>query len=61
MASGMGDVKLGLRLPTNRFVSCTLKNVLYVPGLAHNLMSVSQIAKDGKEILFFDNSCKISN
>ena len=56
---GKGDVEIKIRLPTNRMIKCCIKNVLYVPKLAHNLISVSQIAQDGKEVKFFTNSCKI--
>ena len=58
---GKGDVRINIKLPTKRVIKCHLKNVLYVPKLAHNLISVSQIAQDGKEIKFFKNSCKILN
>ena len=56
---GKGDVLLNLKLPSGKSLKCQLKNVLYVPKLAHNLISVSQITNDGKTIKFFDESCKI--
>jgi len=39
----------------------TTKNVEYVPGLCTNLLSVSQLAKQGKKIVFEKNSCIIYN
>ena len=36
-----------------------IENVDYVPGLATNLLSVSQMAKKGHEILFKGTNCKI--
>ena len=60
-AIGSGDLQIKLKLPTERLISCTLRNVLYVPGLAYNLISVSQVTRDGKQIQFYNNSCKILN
>ena len=48
-----------LDIPSNKKVSCRINNVLYVPGLTHNLLSVSQLTANGKDIVFFENSCKI--
>lgn len=36
-----------------------LKNVLYVPNLSTNLISVSQLVKDGYDVSFNKNGCKI--
>lgn len=38
-----------------------IKNVLYVPGLAANLLSVSTIVKGGYKVLFNDKGCEIQN
>lgn len=37
----------------------TLNNVLYVPNLAKNLMSVSEITKNGYVVVFSNNYCNI--
>ena len=56
---GKGDISLRLKLPTGRVVRCQLRDVFYVPKLAHNLVSVSQITKSGKRFQFCENTCKI--
>ncbi len=37
------------------------KDVLFVDGLKHNLLSVSQMCDKGCEVLFTDKDCKIRN
>jgi hypothetical protein len=37
----------------------TLHNVLLIPGLAYDLLSVSRLTDEGKDILFRDNGCDI--
>ena len=34
-------------------------NVLYVDGLKHNLLSVSQLCKDGQKVIFSEKGCVI--
>ena len=34
-------------------------NVLYVDGLKHNLLSVSQLCKDGHKVIFSEKGCVI--
>ena len=36
-------------------------NVLYVDGLKHNLLSVSQLCKDDHNVVFSDKGCVIRN
>ncbi|KAG5884554.1 hypothetical protein JTB14_015689 [Gonioctena quinquepunctata] len=38
-----------------------IRNVLLVPGLSTNLLSVSRIVKNGYKIEFFENICQIFN
>ena len=56
---GKGDISLQLKLPTGRTVRCQLKDVFYVPKLAHNLISVSHVTRSGNFLKFCENSCKI--
>ena len=35
------------------------ENVFYVDGLKHNLLSVSQLCKDGHNVVFLDKGCVI--
>jgi len=36
-------------------------NVLYVDGLKHNLLSVSQMCDQGTEVIFQSNGCSVCN
>ena len=58
-ATSSGDVKLNLKLPNNVTTKCTVKNVLFVPGLVFNLLSVSQLTQNGKKTNFNNSFCKI--
>ena len=44
-AIGRGDVMLNMLLPNGESKSCTLCDVLYVPDLSHNLVSVANASK----------------
>lgn len=39
----------------------TIKNVHYVPELTTNLLSVSQLIKNGNQVIFWEKGCKILN
>ena len=56
---GKGNIILKNILPNNKTAECTLRDVLYVPGLMHNLLSVSQCTDAQKKVNFFGDSCKI--
>ena len=56
---GVGEVLLTLSLPNNKSRKCTLTNVLHVPELHCNLVSVNQASSHGKMITFSENLCKI--
>lgn len=58
-AVAVGKISLKLRLPDDKINDCTLLNVLYVPKLAYNLLSVSQAASTGKCTSFYETDCKI--
>lgn len=55
-----GDVRLELN---NNGKQCTvrLKGVLYVPELCTNLISVSQVIKNGNRVVFDKNKCIVYN
>ena len=38
-----------------------IKNVYYVNGLQHNLLSVSQICDKGNNVLFREKKCRVTN
>ena len=54
-----GDISLKLRLADGEVKNCHLSKVLFVPKLAYNLISVSQITDKGKKVNFFDDGCTI--
>ena len=39
--------------------STCIENVLYVDGLMHNLLSISQLCYKGFQIVFEANACKV--
>ena len=58
-AIGKGKIILEINLPNGKSKACTLHNVLYIPGLSYNLLSVSQASKKGKLVKFTDSTCHI--
>ena len=48
-----------MNLPNGESKACTLHNVLYIPGLSYNLLSVSQAFKKDKIVKFTDSTCHI--
>ena len=55
---GKGTVKLKMNT-SDENVTCYLKNVLFIPDLVHNLISVSQCTENNKKVIFYDDCCKI--
>ena len=51
-AIGRGKVVLEMVLPNGESKSCTLHDVLYVPKLAYNLISVTKASQIGKVVKF---------
>ena len=47
-ATGRGKVTLKMKLPLDRVETCTLHNVLLVPGLAYNLLSIMAASRRRK-------------
>jgi len=58
-AFGYGSVLLTLCV-SGRKLLCKLKNVLYVPKLSYNLMSISAIDEQGFKTEFIDGACRVS-
>ena len=58
-AIGHGKVALLTNLPHNKEKKCTLYNVLLVPDLAYNLLSIPSASKRGKETKFSEMTCEI--
>ncbi len=58
---GIGVVRLKLKLPGGNTKTGRLSDVLYVPELAYNLLSVPKVTEAGKEVVFDEMQCQISN
>ena len=58
-ATARGNVVLTMKLPQGKTKTCTLHDVLLVPDLAYNLLSISAISKRGKETTFTQVGCEI--
>ena len=58
-ATGCGIVVLEMKLPQDKSVK--LHDVLYVPKLSYNLLSVLKVTEFGKTISFSDDSSQITD
>ena len=58
--SGRGVVSLKMKLPDSLPRRCNLQDVLHVPALSYNLLSVAKAAEKGKVTEFNDNGCQIT-
>ena len=56
---GQGEVMLSVDSGNGGARKCRLQNVLYVPKLSHNLLSVAKISHGGKSVNFNANFCSI--
>ena len=52
-------VALELELEDGKTITGRLHDVLYVPELAYNLLSISKFAKCGKRVNFYKSHCEI--
>ena len=59
-ATGRGTVELMMNLPKGKR-RCKLYDVLFVPGLSYNLLSISKVSKMGKVAKFSESGCQITN
>ena len=60
-ANKCGAVMLQMKLPGNEIKKCKLHDVLYVPALTYNLLSISRATKSGKTTEFTNNCCRITD
>lgn len=58
---GKGDIQAWVSNSSDKAVSLTFQDALYVPGLSANLISVSKLVKNGFEVRFNSTGCYISN
>jgi hypothetical protein len=58
-ATGRGNVVLTMNLPQGNTKTCTLHDVLLVPDLAYNLLSITAVSKRGELTTFTQVGCEI--
>ena len=58
-ATGRGNISLEMKLPGDKSNRCNLLDVLLVPKLSYNLLSVSKAAEAGKIIEFDESGCQV--
>ena len=58
---GSGTVALTTQLSNGKYKKCTLHNVLHIPTLSYNLLSVSTATERGKTVEFEGTRCRILN
>lgn len=58
-AVGRGIVALVTELSDKKTKKCNLHDVLYVPKLSYNLLSVSKATEDGKMTKFVEDGCQV--
>ena len=57
---GSGSIKCSLGKSKQKIAEICVSDVLYVPSLGSNLLSVKKLAKAGHKIIFQDNDCFIT-
>ena len=60
-AVGSGVVTVHTNLAHGKQQECKLHNVLFVPNLSYNLLSVLKVAEAGKSVTFSETTCNISH
>ena len=60
-AIGKGTIKVRTKSTNGKITKCVLRDVLYVPDLRFNLLSVSRTVKGGKTVNFSESGCQILN
>ena len=58
-AVGQGTVQLIMKCGRDKYRKCTLSDVLYVPKLSCNLLSVSKTTEKGNDVKFYEDTCII--
>ena len=58
-AAEVGNVAVTLVYDDGGTRGCQLHDVLYVPKLSYNLLSVTKATEAGKKVKFYSNSCQI--
>ena len=56
---GTGCINIKTSLPNNEIKNICLQDVLHVPELSFNLISVSKASANGRRVIFTDDACRI--
>ena len=59
LAVGRGEVVLDMILPSGESKPCMLHDVLYVPELSYNLLSIAKASQKGKIVKFTKSACYV--
>ena len=59
VAVGRGKVVLDMVLPSGELKPCTLRDVLCVPSLSYNLLSVAKASQRGRKVKFTQSACYV--
>lgn len=59
MASAQGVVSLRMKCGSDQSRKCNLYDVLYVPELSYNLLSISKAVEKGNTVKFTGSSCVV--
>ena len=57
--NGIGNIKMGIICLKGTIVDLVVHDVLYVPDLSTNLISIGKLNKKGFKIVFEDDKCRI--
>ena len=57
--AGQGNVVLEMALTSGKTSRCKLHEILYVPDLSYNLLSILKAVEAGKIVEFYEISCRI--
>ncbi len=60
-ATGRGIIFVNMKLPNKKWNECRLLDVLYVPKLSYNLLSISKATELGNTTDFNEKGCQIYN
>lgn len=58
---GRGDAVVTVFIDNNVVDEVVVKNILFVPNICANLLSVSQIVQNGNGVIFRNGKCEITN
>ena len=58
-AVAVGTVVFDIQQSSGKVTKCKIRDVLYVPKLTYNLLSVAKVTRENKKVVFTSEGCKI--